>query len=183
VTNQEMRTYLKEFVSNNGNGVKLSELAREFKGFEPTYNPRGKEANEPEAAKKAAILRAVQSLYDALLKAVVNEEINVSDADGTVDFGTISEEHGGNFKPGLTIPDYVISLDERFFTFTQGLGSNVGGRKTAATSTPGVRSPNSQKLYEALKKLEKANGASAKEFLSVYRELQKPMKLPNIDAD
>lgn len=180
MTNSEMRQYLREFVSSNGTGVRLSKLAKEFSGFEPTYSPRGKQAKEPEAARKAAILRGVESLYDALLRAVVNEEINFSDADGVVDFGAISESFGGNFKPGLTMPDYIIALDERFFTFTQSLGPNVGGRKTTA-KPQGERSPNSQRLYEALKKLEKANGASAREFLTVYRELQAPMKLPKID--
>lgn len=178
---KEVRAAIEEFKTKHGSGVRLSTLLRDFPAFEPEYKPRGKAAADPVASETASKTRSTEALYQALLKAIVDESLNLTDEDGTVDMGAISESHGGTYFKNSKLPDFVVELDNDFFKFCQSLPARVGGSKNPPAKKPGERSPNSQRLYEALKELEKANGASAKKFLEVYRELQVPMKLPKLD--
>lgn len=181
MTNQEARQAISDFKSKHGTGVRLSKLVKEFSGFTPVYSPRGRASKDPVDAEKQAKARAIETLYQAFTRAIINKKLTLSDEDGTVDFGEVSEYHGGHFRADLILPDYVVELNESFFNFAQALPFSLGGRKTAATLSGRTRSPEAEGLINALQELEKSNGAAAKKFLDVYRTVQAKLRLPKLD--
>ena len=177
MTSKELEQYLERYISENGTQVRLGELAASFEGFKPHYSPRKGTAPDS-AARSAAIARAVTNLYNALLEAVMHNTLTLSDAEGDVDFGEVSESHGGKAMRGKKVPNYLVTLDERFKQFTQGLGRSLGGPKGASPGKPRQRSENAEKLVAALEALSKSANKDAKAFVATYKEVQTELRLP-----
>lgn len=175
----ELKEYLEDFKKEHGEEVRVSVLARHFMGFKPHYRPRqGVEATDE--ARRASVSRSVTKLYNALLEAVVNERLTASDPEGTVDFNDISQHHGGNDIGTKTMPDYAITLDDAFITFTQSLGSSIGGRKTDPNTPATNRSQEANEFVQALQRLQQSSNKDAKAFIETYKSLQKKLRLPRL---
>ena len=96
--NQEMRDYLNSYKAEHGETVELATLVGEaegeentyFEGFLPTYEPRGKPKNQI-AAKDAAILRAINTLYERLRDDGRINKLPPKDANDWVDFHKVAK--------------------------------------------------------------------------------------------
>lgn len=178
MTNKELRDYLASFKKEHGTEVRLSVLVREFQGFKPIYKPRqeAKDTKAADAARKAAIGRAITNLYNALLEAHVNSRLTLHGPEGHVDFSQVSEYHDGGPIGSKTLPDSLVTLDEKFFDFTQSLGYTLGGPKGSAV----VRTNEADDLVRALEQLQKSKNPDAKAFVSEYKRVQEKLKLPKL---
>ena len=179
MTNKDLDTYLKTYVSKHGDEVRVEDLALSFEGFKPYYKPR-KGAKDEAAARKAAITRAVTNLYNALLEALVNDRLTHRDPEGEADFSKVSVSHGGSDLGTKRLPNYLVKLDQRFIAFTQSLGSSIGGRKTSATDVTTKRSEEANELVAALERLTKSTSKEAKAFITVYKKHQAKLRLPKL---
>ena len=204
MTDDEMREYLDSYKAEHGETVELATLVGQggqkntyFEGFHPVYEPRGK-PKDPVAAKDAAILRAVNTLYLKLRDDPKLKKLAPVDANDWVDFhrvalpflGGKSEPEDGKAKRGRnpsfkSLPNWRIKLEDAFFAFVQDLPSNIGGRKAGAASGP-KRSPEAQKRHDeftgALRSLkEKPSRTTALAFLHVYDKYQAVMRLPKFE--